>query len=106
MPLHKHGFMCLPLCLQKDDFIFTRLALQPGACESYSDNDLVLLCKQNPMVRGWEGIGLGRRGVHGCGLRSCIAPIQQAEATGACKGTGWICSVCFVISWPTPQHHA
>jgi hypothetical protein len=35
---------------QKDDFLYVRLAMSREASEHYADNDLVLLCKLNPMV--------------------------------------------------------
>lgn len=36
--------------LQHPEFMYARLALRPGENEHYSDNDLVLLCKTDPMV--------------------------------------------------------
>jgi hypothetical protein len=40
--------------LQKDDFLYARLVLSPEASQHYSDNDLVLLCKDRPMVRVFQ----------------------------------------------------
>ncbi|KAL6754526.1 AAA domain-containing protein [Haematococcus lacustris] len=61
---------------QVDDFLHCRLALQPGASEHFVDNDLVLLCKNNPMeeVAGGEGGGLAGSGA------------QELHALGFCLG--------------------
>ncbi|KAJ9510377.1 hypothetical protein QJQ45_015835 [Haematococcus lacustris] len=61
---------------QVDDFLHCRLALQPGASEHFVDNDLVLLCKNNPMeeVAGGEGGGLAG------------SSAQELHALGFCLG--------------------
>ena len=36
--------------------MYVRLVLQPGCNDMYSDNDLVLLCKDNPEVRKGQAL--------------------------------------------------
>lgn len=43
------------LCLQRDDFMYARLVLEPGESERYVDSDLVMLCRENPMVSTKQG---------------------------------------------------
>uniref|UniRef100_A0A7S0WSL5 Helicase ATP-binding domain-containing protein n=1 Tax=Chlamydomonas leiostraca TaxID=1034604 RepID=A0A7S0WSL5_9CHLO len=56
---------------QKDDFLFARLALEQEASRGYGDNDLVLLCKENP----WNDEEEGSRGA-----------AHELHALGYCEG--------------------
>jgi len=62
----QHCAFALPsfTSLQHAEFMYARLALRPGENEHYSDNDLVLLCKTDPMVGPWVGGKARQAGRH------------------------------------------
>ena len=39
--------------MQKGDFMLTTFVVEAGCAESYSDNDLILISKDDPFVRIW-----------------------------------------------------
>ena len=43
--------MNVALFLQQDDFMIARLAMEEGISQSYMDNDMILLSKDDPNVR-------------------------------------------------------
>ena len=48
--LARPGTAPLPRPAQKEEFLAVRLALEQGVSKQYMDNDLLLLCKDNPEV--------------------------------------------------------
>ena len=52
LPFHPNALHPYPLTYlpQREDFLFTTLVVEAGCSDMYSDNDLVLISKDDPFV--------------------------------------------------------